>query len=31
VLVAGSSIFNERDGVATAMQRLRAAAHQAMT
>jgi ribulose-phosphate 3-epimerase len=31
VLVAGSSIFNERDGVATAMQRLRAAAHQVMT
>ena len=31
VLVAGSSIFHERDGVATAMQRLRAAAHQVMT
>jgi ribulose-phosphate 3-epimerase len=31
VLVAGSSIFHERDGVAAAMQRLRAAAHQVMT
>ncbi len=31
VLVAGSAIFGADDGVAAAMQRLRAAAHQAMT
>src|ERR1700757_2085852 len=31
VLVAGSAIFGEGDGVGAAMQRLRAAAHQAMT
>jgi ribulose-phosphate 3-epimerase len=31
VLVAGSGIFSAGDGVAAAMQRLRAAAHQAMT
>src|SRR5437899_6528400 len=31
VLVAGSAIFREGDGVVAAMQRLRAAAHQAMT
>ena len=31
VLVAGSAIFGDGDGVGAAMQRLRAAAHQAMT
>jgi ribulose-phosphate 3-epimerase len=31
VLVAGSAIFGESDGVVAAMKRLRAAAHQAMT
>jgi ribulose-phosphate 3-epimerase len=31
VLVAGSAIFNEREGVVAAMERLRAAANQAMT